>query len=100
MLHVKVGGIDFGNHAIHDDTKWFEFSKSFLGTATASLSSVIGLNTYASGNDFVMDNIHVKAVPELFTMVLGGVAPGLAAKRRVAKRTAYSKTLLRTPGHG
>jgi hypothetical protein len=73
QLTFSVGGVQIGTTITPASTGvWQQFSATFVATGAPGLG-VINLNTVANGNDFVLDDISMVAVPEPATMIAGAL---------------------------
>ena len=73
-LVFTVGGNPVGGTVTFADKGvWQQFSATFVATGSASPQLMTDINLQASGNDFVLDDISVTAVPEPTTVLAGAL---------------------------
>jgi hypothetical protein len=73
QLTFSVDGITLGSITPLGTGIWQQFSATFVAPYTGAPLGLVNINTQANGNDFVLDDISVTAVPEPTTMIAGAL---------------------------
>jgi len=73
-LSFSVGGQQVGGTVTFASTgAWQQFTATFVAQAAQDVHLMTDINVVASGNDFVLDDISVTAVPEPTTCIAGAL---------------------------
>jgi len=85
-LMFSVGGTQIGTNFTASSTpgEWQQFTAVFHVTAGSPGFAAVDVNTFAAGNDFALDDIHLQSVSDggVTLMLLGGALVGLESLRR------------------